>query len=283
MAEISEIKYDGLSSRKLHIPDLREFLRTDKSNSHFIKGALVCFCTSGCCTVKINYSSHKMKENDVLVILPTHIFSIEDATDNLKIESLIYTEDYWTSVSQSINYRILKKTEGHPLISLQADKQQEIYFLLNTIKKHEAKAENNNIEQSIIGGLAYSLLMIIGANIDAVDTELPRIVSRKEELTRGFFDLLSEHFEKERQVAFYASKLCVTPKHLSLCVKEITKLSILDWVNNVTILSIKRRLRTTNDTIQQISEDMNFQTASTFIRFFRQHTGTTPLKFRNSD
>jgi AraC-like DNA-binding protein len=68
-----------------------------------------------------------------------------------------------------------------------------------------------------------------------------------------------------------------------MCVKDITKLSILDWINNVVILHIKRRLRTTNDTILQISEDLNFQTASTFIRYFRQHTGTTPLKFRNSD
>jgi AraC-like DNA-binding protein len=115
------------------------------------------------------------------------------------------------------------------------------------------------------------------------DTDMPPTVSRKEELTRDFFQLLSEYFETERQASFYASKLYVTPKHLSTCVSEVTKLSILEWINTVTVLNIKRRLRTTNDTIQQISEDFNFQTASTFIRYFRQHTGTTPLKFRNSD
>jgi len=154
------------------------------------------------------------------------------------------------------------------------------------IREHENNEDSDNdndIEQSIVGGLAYSLLMMIASLIDKIDTELPRIVSRKEELTRGFFDLLSEYFETERQVSFYASKLCVTPKHLSMCIKEVTKLPILDWVNNVAILNIKHRLRNTNDTIQQISEDLNFQTASTFIRYFRQHTGITPLKFRNSD
>jgi AraC-like DNA-binding protein len=140
----------------------------------------------------------------------------------------------------------------------------------------------NAIERSIVSSLAYSLLLILMVMVDK-DTDMPPTVSRKEELTRDFFQLLSEHFETERQASFYASKLCVTPKHLSMCVSEVTKLSILEWINTVTVLNIKRRLRTTNDTIQQISEDFNFQTASTFIRYFRQHTGTTPLKFRNSD
>lgn len=277
-----EISYQTLSTRKLHIENLPEFLEHDKSTAHFLKGALVCFCQQGNCTVKINFTSHRMKQDDVLIILPTHMFSIEESSSDFRAEALLYTDDYWTSVAQAINYSILKKVEFHPLVTLPIEKQEEIYPLLRIIKERE-KSGINAIERSIIGCIAYSLLMILAVMVDNSDTELPRIVSRKEELTRGFFDLLSEHFEKERQVAFYASKLCVTPKHLSMCVKNITKLSILDWVNNVTILSIKRRLRTTNDTIQQISEDLNFQTASTFIRYFRQHTGTTPLKFRNSD
>jgi AraC-like DNA-binding protein len=65
-------------------------------------------------------------------------------------------------------------------------------------------------------------------------------------------------------------------------VKEVTHLSILDWINNVTVLNIKRRLLTSTDTIQQISEDLNFQTPSTFVRYFRQHTGITPAKYRTS-
>jgi AraC-like DNA-binding protein len=271
-----------LNAGKLYIENLPEFLQCDNSNDHFINGALVCFCRHGHCQVKINFTSHHISQNDALIILPTHMFSIEDCSGDFKADALLYTNDYWSSVAQSINYSILKKVEFHPLVNLTMEKQDEIYPLLRIIIERE-KSDVTTIERSIIGCIAYSLLMILAVTIDNCDQALPRIVSRKEELTRRFFDLLSEHFETERQVSFYASKLCVTPKHLSMCVKEITKLSILDWVNNVTILSIKRRLRTTNDTIQQISEEFNFQTASSFSRYFRQHTGMTPLKFRNSD
>jgi AraC-like DNA-binding protein len=277
-----EIKHSELNDGRLYIENLPKFLQSDKSNEHFIHGALVCFCRQGSCSVRINFTSHRITTNDALIILPTHIFSIEDCSSDFKADALLYTNDYWSSVAQSINYSMLKKVEFHPLVNLTSDKQAEIYSLLRIIIERE-KGDVSTIERSIIGCIAYSLLMILAVTIDNCDTVLPRIVSRKEELTRRFFDLLSVHFETERQVAFYASKLCVTPKHLSMCVKEITKLSMLDWINNATILSIKRRLRTTNDTIQQISEDFNFQTASSFSRYFRQHTGMTPLKFRNSD
>jgi AraC-like DNA-binding protein len=102
-------------------------------------------------------------------------------------------------------------------------------------------------------------------------------------LVHDFFELLAVHYTTERRVAFYASKLCVTPKYLTTMVKEVTGLSILEWINNVTVLNIKRLLRTSQATIQQISEELNFQTPSTFVRYFRQHTGTTPLKYRNGE
>jgi AraC-like DNA-binding protein len=276
------IKHNDLNAGKLYIENLPDFLQYDKSSDHFINGALVCFCRQGHCTIKINFTSHRINPNDALIILPTHMFSIDDCSSDFKADALLYTNDYWSSVAQSINYSILKKVEFNPLVNLTMEKQDEIYPLLRIIIERE-KSNVTTIERSIIGCIAYSLLMILAVTIDNCDTSLPRIVSRKEELTRRFFDLLSVHFETERQVSFYASKLCVTPKHISMCVKEITKLSIQDWVNHVTILSIKRRWRTTHDTIQQISEDFNFQTASSFSRYFRQHTGTTPLKFRNSD
>jgi AraC-like DNA-binding protein len=276
------LNHSELNAGKLYIENLPDFLQHDKSSDHFFNGALVCFCRQGHCTVKINFTLHRINPNDALIILPTHMFSIDDCSSDFKADALLYTNDYWSSVAQSINYSILKKVEFNPLVNLTMEKQDEIYPLLRIIIERE-KSDVTTIERSIIGCIAYSLLMILAVTIDNCDTALPRIVSRKEELTRRFFDLLSVHFETERQVSFYASKLCVTPKHISMCVKEITKLSIQDWVNNVTILSIMRRLRTTNDAIQQISEEFNFQTASSFSRYFRQHTGMTPLKFRNSD
>lgn len=55
----------------------------------------------------------------------------------------------------------------------------------------------------------------------------------------------------------------------------------MSWVYDVVVLAAKRYLKTTSLTIQQVSEALNFSTPSSFVRFFRQHTGYTPLEYRH--
>jgi AraC-like DNA-binding protein len=266
----------------MFIADLCRYLREEEGLLHFIKGALLCVCHRGRARIKINYTTHTLHAHDLLVILPTHLFSIEATEEDTLIEALLYSEEYWASISHSVDYKLLKAVEFHPLLSLPKEAREETRHLLRLIRQHEA--ENNiavHIRHALVGGLAFSLLMLLVSKIDPTKADVPHLVTRKEILTHDFFELLAQHYERERQVAFYASQLCITPKHLSAMVKEVTHLPIQEWINNVTLLHIKRRLLTTTDTIQKISEDLHFQTASTFVRYFRQHVHITPSKYRN--
>ena len=65
-----------------------------------------------------------------------------------------------------------------------------------------------------------------------------------------------------------------------MTIKSVTGYSIQKWINEVIIIEAKRYIKTTTYTIQQISEELNFHTSSSFVRFFTQHTGYTPLEYR---
>ena len=106
--------------------------------------------------------------------------------------------------------------------------------------------------------------------------------SRQEVLTEKFFEVLSKYYIKERSVAFYAEKLCLTPKYLSMTVKKVTGFPITSWMNEVVIIEAKRLLKMTDSTVLQISEELNFPNPSFFGRFFKQYAGMTPLAYRNS-
>jgi AraC-like DNA-binding protein len=286
MDKITTYNCDKINSQRLFVGDLREYLNGEDSYLHFIKGTILCFCRRGTARIKINYSSYEMKENEILAILPTHVFCLENNSDDVIIDTILYSDEFWASITHSIDYQLVKSVEQNPLTPIPEVSQGEVYTLLDLLKKHEAddgtSILNPDIERSVAGGLAFTLIMLLVSHIKRTDSDSIHHVTRKEILTHDFFELLSQHFETERQVSFYASKLCVTPKHLSTMVKEVTRLPILEWINNVTVLNIKRRLLTSTDTVQQISEDLNFQTPSTFVRYFRQHTGVTPLKYRSS-
>lgn len=285
MDKITTYNCNQINDQKLFIFDLQKYLESDKSSMHFIKGTLLCICRRGSARICINYVWYDLHEDEILAILPTHVFYIGECTDNVLIEAILYSDEYWTSVYHSIDYSLIKTVEAHPHAPLPPENRSEVYSLLDLIRKYEKEEKgklHSNLDYSIVSGLAFSLLMIVVSLIVKRGLNTPHPLTRKEMLTRDFFELFSQYYETERKVSFYASKLCVTPKHLSTMVKEVTHLSIMEWINNVTILNIKRRLLSSTDSIQEISEDLNFQTPSTFVRYFRQHTGTTPSKYRNS-
>ena len=46
----------------------------------------------------------------------------------------------------------------------------------------------------------------------------------------GFLSLTQQHARTEREVAFYADKLCITPKYLSQVARTITNLPASQWI-----------------------------------------------------
>ena len=107
-------------------------------------------------------------------------------------------------------------------------------------------------------------------------------MTRQEQLTQDFFTLLLEHHERQHGVAFYADRLCISAKYLSSVVKSVTGYAPHTWINEAVVMQAKRKIRTTDRSIQQIAESLHFATSTSFVRFFRQHTGCTPLDYRKN-
>ena len=67
---------------------------------------------------------------------------------------------------------------------------------------------------------------------------------------------------------------------MTTAVKSVTGRSVQNWIMAMVLIYAKRYLKTTALTIQQITDKLCFQTTSSFIRFFKQNTGLTPLEYR---
>jgi AraC-like DNA-binding protein len=83
-------------------------------------------------------------------------------------------------------------------------------------------------------------------------------------------------------VSNYAKKLCITAKHLSAVVKNVSGQSPTDIINSYVILDAKISLTTTDMTIQEISARLHFPNQSFFGRYFKQHTGLSPRQYRKN-
>ena len=95
-------------------------------------------------------------------------------------------------------------------------------------------------------------------------------------------NLIEEHFQTERQLAFYAEKLAMTVDRLNDHVKRATGVTAGHLVRQRVLTEAKRQLVFTNQPIHTIAYDLAFSDPSHFARFFRKQTGTAPHEFREA-
>ena len=103
---------------------------------------------------------------------------------------------------------------------------------------------------------------------------------RCEVLFDEFMSLLQQYNKRERNVSFYAKQLNITPKYLSSVVKEVSGKTAARWIDESVILEAKALLKYSGMSIQEIAYHLNFSTQSFFGKYFKQHTGTSPSRYK---
>ena len=81
-------------------------------------------------------------------------------------------------------------------------------------------------------------------------------------------------------MGFYAEQMNITPKYLSSVIKDISGKTAARWIDEYVILEAKTLLKYSGMSIQEIADALNFSTQSFFGKYFKQHTGCSPSRFK---
>ena len=84
----------------------------------------------------------------------------------------------------------------------------------------------------------------------------------------------------KREVAYFAERLGVSPKHLSAIVADGTGMNAKDFIDRSAVEAIQQLLRTTKLSVKQIAERLDFSGSGNLCRFFKANTGTTISDFK---
>lgn len=115
----------------------------------------------------------------------------------------------------------------------------------------------------------------------SINTEATRMYqSRCEYLYNRFMDLVSTYFTENRNVGFYASKLCISPRYLSFVVKQICGKTPTVLIKEKVMEEIKFRLCCTQESIKEIAYGLNFPNLSFFGKYFKAETSISPSIYR---
>ena len=105
---------------------------------------------------------------------------------------------------------------------------------------------------------------------------------RSSQLYNEFLEAVQKHYRTNRDVAFYADCLNVSPRYLSQVAHRISGKSPKSIIDHTLTEALACQLRTTQKTIQEIAYEHGFASQAQFSKFFRKQTGMAPSGWRKA-
>ncbi len=278
---IFDVRYDGE-------------LQKDLSTPRRLEGNVMMFCVRGSIRMSINLNEFDIVEGNLVVVTSQDIVKVE------RVYSQNLEELHFVMIAMSQNFvsglkidfrKIL--SEGitlieTPVINLNNELQDVFADYLRLITKITDRKLQMN--QDAVHSLVSSMASIAAGqwlagvdkirNRDVVNTNLRS--DHKRLVFQQFMKLVHENYSRERQVIYYADRLCISPKYLSRLCREISGKSAPEWIDAYIMLEAKNLLKYSAMPIKEIVYRLNFSNQTVFYKFFKAHTGLTPTEYRNS-
>ncbi|SFQ77453.1 helix-turn-helix domain-containing protein [Flavobacterium akiainvivens] len=253
-----------------------------KMGPHRLEMYNIALITNGFAELQVGLYSYKVNSPGLVMLSPDDIRYWSSISEPIKMEGLFFSESFLISGLTDILFVKRSPTfQGNaqhfiPITGTQFLAFQSLFKLVNEKYTSTDPSKSESLQALI------RFIIIELNNLQLNEMKVPFFNSTLgHQMTENFKILVMEHFRTERSVKFYADRLFITPKHLSQTVKNNTGKNANAWIDEIVGLESKAMINSTNLSISQISEALNFPNPSFFGKFFKRLTGKSPAKYRN--
>lgn len=235
------------------------------------------FVRRGECEVMIDLRKYSVKAPCFINIREGQILQKESVSADFEAACVVFSKRMRDSLFMMVNEAnpAIRPSPVSPIPESSVGSYEELYSKIRTIQESGGK-------------WAYHAVIYLLASFffsTAADTfEQTQTAHRSsaERLVDKYLGAVQERFRTDRRLDSYAAELGVTAKHLSRCVKSVTGHTAGEWIERYLILEAKVLLKSTNMTVQQISDELGFSSQSFFGKYFKGAVGVSPREYRNS-
>jgi len=233
-------------------------------------------CSKGVARGKIDLKPIISEAPCLVIILPEQILEFEYQSDDLEAVFIVMSKKFTNSLNVDEKFSTFIAVKDNPCVSLA---ESELKAMLNyySMMRNSIRAKHNPNLWEIAKHLTMAFFYGAGQNFHKLDDHTK---SKDELFIDSFLKLVQTHFKEEHGIAFYADKMCLTPKYMSTFIKENSGKTAGEWIDERVMLEAKALLKSTNMTVQQIGDELNFSTQSSFGKYFKRLAGVSPKEYR---
>ena len=241
-------------------------------------------CKEGSIRTIVNRNEIQVSRNDALIVQSGSIVEMISNSANLRIIGMAFDdsdkEDFFGVSAINAGSYIIHRSV--PLLIHFDDKEMQRHIeLYKSIHNFYLSTDPAYRSDIVKGYLMVATGIFLGAmkNI-SLGNNVGFESRREQELYIQFMDDLQLFAGKERTVSFYADRCCVSPKYFSKMIHNASGKTPLQLIRERVIIEAKILLNSTDMSIQQIADALNFPNDSFFCRYFRQEVQMSPKSYR---
>ena len=261
---------------------LQKNLDHDIYKNHIIKFYIIFFVNEGQGYHTIDFTDYNYSNGTVLLIRKDQIHKFF-RSPNVKGFMLIFTEEF--IISHLNRLEALKAMElfndslSFPKIEFNNKEEFSDFTIL--IKHLESEY---NIKDHFSIGITRSVLHIVITKLFRIKAKAGHFVERKKYMAQflKFQNLVEENCFKSKMVQYYAREMGISTKTLNNIVRSIINESAKTFIDERSIMQIKRLLISTEYTIKEIAYMAGFSDPTNFFKYFKKFAGNSPEVFRQA-
>lgn len=259
--------------------DLRYF----EEHSCRTEGGAILFCRRGSATVTVDQLRDRVTRDTLLLLLPGSILHLNERTDDFRVRFCAFSLELFSEAAYRLDPSFFHILHEHAIIRL-PDRIIEGVRNWFQMASYTYRDRGNIFRNTIIRNRLQNVLLEAFDKTQrfAPDVHSQTGTTRQADLFQRFVALVHEHCTEQREVAFYADRLCISTRYLSTIIRSVAHSTAKEFIDRSVVLEIKMLLGSTELSVQEIAYRLHFPDQSYLGRFFKKHTGVLPTEFRNA-
>ncbi|MBO5902176.1 MAG: helix-turn-helix transcriptional regulator [Alistipes sp.] len=248
-----------------------------------IQGVSIGVTVSGTAKIKINGKLHELRPNTLFIFNENTV--IEQVKTSIRSSGymITYSRQYLNSI-QVDTQDLISIYHGfldEPCVQIEPQEAAYIHDISKLMRSvlcdYAPTANRDKIIASLFAAMFHYVMGILQQHSSNGSNN---VSNRTDELFNRFLDLLREHCSTERSVEFYAQKMGITPKYLSLILKKKSGRNASKLIDEAVVYEAKRLLKYSGLSINEIATKLNFASQSFFGKYFKQRVGVSPSRYK---
>lgn len=245
-----------------------------------LEGGAIFICRKGTADVSIDLKEYTLGANAQVVLLPGTIFRINRISEDFTITVFGFPWNMFREASFRMEHGFFSFLKEHPYYMLPEGNTDAVEGMMQSTAAVFADKANRFRNLIAKNQLQCFLLDIYDKSYRYFGRSQIEGGNRQEEIFKKFIALVHEFSASEREVAFYAGKLCISTKYLSSICRQVSGSTAKMIIDDFAVLEIKVLLQSTELSIQEISDRLHFPDQSYMGRYFKRHEGMSPKEYR---